>query len=108
MQDIEADIGLNIARALLDPLQIKYPITHADLWSFAAACVVSNSGGPEITWFPGRNDAYDATHRPYPDGVLPSPLSAPNDLRGIFYRMGFQDQDIVALSGAHNFGKLIL
>jgi catalase (peroxidase I) len=45
-----------------------------------------------------------------PDGRLPdadkgSAVANVKHLRGIFGRMGFSDQEIVALSGAHNLGK---
>jgi len=105
VREFGADTGLDVARALLEPLHTAYPgISYADLYSFTAACVVTNSGGPWIKWRPGRADAVDVNSDPVPDGVLPSPESTPVDLRAIFYRMGFSDNDIVALSGAHNLG----
>jgi cytochrome c peroxidase len=32
-------------------------------------------------------------------------LQGPQHLRDVFYRMGFDDRDIVALSGAHSMGR---
>jgi cytochrome c peroxidase len=36
---------------------------------------------------------------------MPRPAAARADLRDIFYRMGFSDREIVALSGAHALGR---
>ena len=60
----------------------------------------------------GRVDALDPS-AVTPDGRLPSadsgtPGADPSDadhLRTIFGRMGFTDQEIVALSGAHALGR---
>ncbi|CAN0479795.1 unnamed protein product [Laminaria digitata] len=43
-----------------------------------------------------------------PDGNAPfgdGSLDAPSHLRRVFHRMGFSDQEIVALSGAHTVGR---
>jgi hypothetical protein len=60
-------------------------------------------GGPEIQWKPGRTDFVDDSRCP-PRGRLPDGSQGADHLRSIFYRMGFNDQEIVALSGAHNLG----
>lgn len=69
-------------------------------------------GGPTIPWSSGRVDAMDPS-AVTPDGRLPnadsgSPGAEKSDadhLRAIFNRMGFNDQEIVALSGAHALGR---
>jgi Peroxidase len=69
-------------------------------------------GGPTIPWSAGRVDAMDPS-AVTPDGRLPNADSGPKGadesdaehLRKIFYRMGFDDQEIVALSGAHALGR---
>jgi cytochrome c peroxidase len=69
-------------------------------------------GGPAIPWQSGRVDAMDPS-AVTPDGRLPNAESGPlgadksdsDHLRNIFYRMGFNDQEIVALSGAHALGR---
>lgn len=43
-------------------------------------------------------DGYD--YHATPDGRLPDATQQHDHLRKIFYRMGFNDQEIVALSGA--------
>lgn len=61
-------------------------------------------GGPSIPWSGGRTDYVDDSKIP-PRGRLPDATQAADHLRFIFYRMGFSDQEIVALSGAHNLGR---
>lgn len=67
-------------------------------------------GGPEIRFRSGRTDV-DGPAAPSkgsvhsPDGRLPDGDKGAAHLRDIFYRMGFNDQEIVALSGAHATGR---
>lgn len=61
-------------------------------------------GGPEIAWKPGRTDYVDDSKLPK-RGRLPDATQGADHIRFIFYRMGFNDQEIVALSGAHNLGR---
>ena len=80
-------------------------------------------GGPKIPWRAGRIDGFEKDVTP--DGRLPDATQAQDHLRAvslvihalyyfgtyrwrlmqIFYRMGFNDQEIVALSGAHALGR---
>ena len=60
--------------------------------------------GPDIPWLPGRTDYVDDSKLP-PRGRLPDAAQGSDHIRHIFYRMGFNDQEIVALSGAHNLGR---
>lgn len=64
----------------------------------------SMQGGPAITWRPGRVDAV-AESACTPDGRLPDATKKADHLRAIFGRMGFNDQEIVALAGAHSLGR---
>ncbi|KAF2665732.1 heme peroxidase [Microthyrium microscopicum] len=59
--------------------------------------------GPVIPWRPGRADR-DVSFCT-PDGRLPDASKNHDHLRAIFNRMGFNDQEIVALSGAHALGR---
>lgn len=61
-------------------------------------------GGPAIPWLPGRTDFVDDSALP-PRGRLPDAAQGAAHVRHIFYRMGFSDREIVALSGAHNLGR---
>jgi len=101
-----ANAGLKVARDLLEPLKAKYPaVSYADLWSLAGAVAIEALGGPHIQWRPGRRDVDSAKHVPLNDGRLPDANKGADHLRAIFGRMGFNDQEIVALSGAHALGR---
>jgi len=68
-------------------------------------------GGPTIGWSSGRKDLTEDFVTA--DGRLPNADSGPpladkadaDHLRSIFGRMGFNDQEIVILSGAHALGR---
>jgi cytochrome c peroxidase len=59
--------------------------------------------GPIIPYRPGRADRDMSACTP--DGRLPDASKGNRHIRDIFYRMGFNDQEIVALSGAHALGR---
>lgn len=107
-----ANAGLDKARARLEAVKTQFPgITYSDLWSLAGTVAIEEMGGPEMSqWRPGRKD-YDEGHHTLPGGLLPDAdgrdhKDAPAEhLRDIFYRMGFNDQEIVALTGAHALGR---
>ena len=67
-------------------------------------------GGPKVGFRYGRSDAPKAATpkedpRFSPDGRLPDGDKEAQHIRDIFYRMGFDDKGIVALSGAHAVGR---
>ncbi|CAJ2505478.1 Uu.00g128720.m01.CDS01 [Anthostomella pinea] len=100
-----ANAGLQHARAFLEPVKAAHPwITYADLWTLAAVTAIEEMGGPAIHWAGDRTDFTDESKVP-PRGRLPDGAQGAEHLRFIFYRMGFSDQEIVALSGAHNLGR---
>ena len=100
-----ANAGLEVARKVLEPLKEKYPsLSYGDLWTLAGCVAIEEMGGPTISWRPGRVDG-DASRCP-PDGRLPDASRNEDHIRAIFYRMGFNDQEIVALIGAHALGRL--
>lgn len=102
-----ANAGLQHARAFLEPVKRRFPwITYADLWTLAAVVAVGEMGGPgdAIAWRGGRSDFADDSRVP-PRGRLPDGAQGAEHLRHVFYRMGFDDREIVALSGAHNLGR---
>lgn len=73
-------------------------------------CWLQVAGGPKIDMQYGRMDLEEedcgdttglpAAAAPFPDADTPA-----GHLRNVFYRMGFNDQEIVALSGAHTLGR---
>lgn len=79
------------------------------------ACYFAPSGtraGPKIKMRYGRIDTVGPSECAK-DGNLPDPNApfgdaspdASTHLRNVFHRMGFSDQEIVALSGAHTIGR---
>ena len=73
------------------------------------AVAIETLGGPKIGFKAGRVDSMDPKDVT-PDGRLPdadkgNPMKTAAHLREIFGRMGFNDQEIVALAGAHALGR---
>ncbi|KAG7108474.1 Cytochrome c peroxidase like protein [Verticillium longisporum] len=102
--DHGANAGLKAARDFLAPVKAKFPwITYSDLWILGGVCALQEMQGPLIPYRPGRSDR-DVSFCT-PDGRLPDASKSHGHLRDIFYRMGFNDQEIVALSGAHALGR---
>jgi cytochrome c peroxidase len=100
-----ANAGLQHARVFLEPIKQKHSwITYSDLWTLAGVVAIKEMGGPDIPWYGGRTDYVDDSKLP-PRGRLPDATKGSDHVRHIFYRMGFNDQEIVALSGAHNLGR---
>mmetsp|Transcript_34674 Transcript_34674/g.80934 ORF Transcript_34674/g.80934 Transcript_34674/m.80934 type:complete len:314 (-) Transcript_34674:379-1320(-) len=116
-----ANAGLKKAVGYLQSFKTKYPsISWADLIQMASACAIEACGGPQIPMKYGRVDVQDGSACPgttsrgtadnagLPDAKPPFGCGAPDPathLRNIFYRMGFDDEGIVALSGAHTVGR---
>lgn len=111
-----ANAGLQVGRDLLEPIKKKYPAaSYADIWIFAACVAIEEMGGNKVPFTPGRVDAPSGKACPvwegssHKDGRLPgadcgSPDKTAAHLRYIFNRMGFDDKEIVCLSGAHGLG----
>lgn len=100
-----ANAGLLVARDVLEKVKVKHPwISYSDLWTLAAVAAIQEIGGPVIPWRPGRKDA-DLATACTPDGRLPDATKTQDHIRDIFYRMGFDDREIVALLGAHAIGR---
>lgn len=97
-------IGDLSQRSSTDIATEKNPwITYSDLWILAGVCAIQEMQGPIIPYRPGRMDKDVAACTP--DGRLPDASKEQSHLRAIFGRMGFNDQEIVALSGAHALGR---
>jgi len=112
-KDWGANAGLAFARSRLESVKREFPdISFADLWSLAGSVAIEEMGGPIVNWRAGRKDvAEDVKIFELPGNLLPDAdgrdkKEHPADhLRDIFYRMGFNDREIVALSGAHALGR---
>mmetsp|Transcript_59050 Transcript_59050/g.131626 ORF Transcript_59050/g.131626 Transcript_59050/m.131626 type:complete len:231 (-) Transcript_59050:174-866(-) len=103
--------GLSKIVDLLEPVHEAHKgVSYADLYTLAGVVAIEAANGPKVAWKAGRVDALtpDAVT---PDGRLPGadkgkPSDTAKALReDVFYRMGFNDQEIVALSGAHALGR---
>jgi len=119
--DFGANNGLSKAVQFLKRFKTKFPaVGWADLIQMASACAIQATGGPAIPMKYGRVDVKDGSACPgrtsrgtadnagLPDAKAPfgcGASDAPTHLRNIFYRMGFDDEGIVALSGAHTLGR---
>mmetsp|Transcript_60758 Transcript_60758/g.144696 ORF Transcript_60758/g.144696 Transcript_60758/m.144696 type:complete len:349 (+) Transcript_60758:105-1151(+) len=111
-----ANAGLAKAQKLLEPVKKKFPdVSYSDLWILAGCVAIEEMGGNKVPFKPGRKDKADGKSCPvwegptHKDGRLPSadmgsPDKTAAHLRYIFNRMGFDDREIVALSGAHGLG----
>lgn len=96
-------------RAFLEPIKAQFPwISYADLWTLAGCVSIEAMGGPAIPWKSGRVDKKPETVTKAeipPNGRLPDAAQGASHVRDVFYRMGFSDREIVALSGAHSLGR---
>ncbi|KAJ9703757.1 hypothetical protein PVL29_005163 [Vitis rotundifolia] len=96
-----ANRGLETAVDLCEKVKRKHPcITYADLYQLAGVVAVEVTGGPTIHFVPGRQDSLSSPA----EGRLPDANKGAEHLRLVFNRMGLEDKDIVALSGAHTLG----
>lgn len=122
-----ANKGLTKAVTFLKEYKAKHPsVSWADLIQMASAVAVEVAGGPKIPMKYGRvdvsgpGDCAPPTSRegfagnaglpdpkPGADGKFPcGATDAATHLRNVFTKkMGFTDQEIVALSGAHTIGR---
>lgn len=102
--------GLAKAVQWLEPVKKAHPgASYADIFTLAGVVAIKEANGPIVPWSSGRVD--EPVSAVAPDGRLPaadkgSPAATAKGLRdGVFYRMGFDDREIVALSGAHALGR---
>lgn len=101
-----ANAGLEHARKRLEALKKKYPgLSYGDLWILASYVAIEEMGGPKIEFRGGRVDKNSNSDCP-PNGRLPDAALGAQHVRDIYYRMGFNDQEIVALvGGGHSIGR---
>ena len=119
-----ANAGLINAVRLLEPVKAANPtVSYADIYQMASARAIELAGGPKLGVRYGRVDA-SSPEQCSPEGNLPDgnpsgegkfggmggtkpteDATPEGHLRKVFHRMGLNDEDIVALSGAHTFGR---
>ncbi|CEJ57311.1 hypothetical protein PMG11_06008 [Penicillium brasilianum] len=116
-----ANLGLDNARGFLEPVKSMYHLLHLNeelltapyrnvpLDQLLRSLDISRGhscAGIRWTNCPLEARRQDADRTACtPDGRLPNAAKGPPHLRNIFYRMGFDDREIVALSGAHALGR---
>lgn len=118
-----ANAGLAKAKGYVAEIQKKWPmVSWADLIQMGSAISIEMAGGPKIDMKYGRKAVTDPSqcagpksrqgfgdNTGLPDAKPPfgcGATSAAEHLRNVFTKkMGFTDQDIVALSGAHTIGR---
>lgn len=96
------NFGLERAVNVLRPIQASTGLGWGDLVAVAGAEAVEATGGPSIEVRLGRDQAEEED----PRGALPSPSETVDQLRARFAPRGFDDADLVALSGAHTLGRV--
>lgn len=96
----ESSGALPRAMDVLKVMQRKTGLGWGDTIAVAGAAAVEATGGPAIDVPLGRPNASKGD----PTGILPNPDMSVADLRKLFAPRGFDDTDIVALSGAHTLG----
>lgn len=108
-----ANAGLKKGISFLREFKEQFPmLSWADIIQMASALAIECCGGPHLPMRYGRCDVTGPSECPK-EGNLPDAKppfgggapDAPSHLRHIFYRMGFGDGEIVALSGAHTLGR---
>ena len=120
--------GIDKAIDIIQEVKFRFKtVSWADAIQMAGALAVEVTGGPIIPMRYGRIDAPDAVaprlknkerssesatapvlSLRLPSAIPPFPDNAPSPdvhIRTCFYRMGFNNRDIVALCGAHTIGR---
>ncbi|CAF2133087.1 unnamed protein product [Brassica napus] len=89
-----------LAKVKTKGIQVLY-MDNLLLFQLAGVVAVEVTGGPDISFQPGRKDSNVCPR----EGRLPDAKKDFQHLRDVFYRMGLSDKDIVALSGGHTLGR---
>ena len=109
-----ANAGLSKAINYLAPLKARFPrISWADLIQMGGAVAVESSGGPKIYMRYGRIDAdlsscdwVKSARLPCPCYPFPDKAITPAiHVRNVFFRLGFDSAETVALMGGHTLGR---
>ncbi|XP_041026342.1 peroxidase A2-like [Juglans microcarpa x Juglans regia] len=96
------DVVDNIKTALENSCQGV--VSCADLLALAAESSVSLSGGPSWSVLLGRRDSLTA-NQGGANTSIPSPFEGLTNITSKFSAVGLDTNDLVALSGAHTFGR---
>ncbi|KAK4265668.1 hypothetical protein QN277_026689 [Acacia crassicarpa] len=98
--------GLDVVNNIKSALESSCPntVSCADVLAIAAEVSVVLAGGPSWTIQLGRRDSLTA-NQTLANANLPSPFFNLTQLKQNFTSQGLDTTDLVALSGAHTFGR---
>ncbi|XP_014512063.1 peroxidase A2-like [Vigna radiata var. radiata] len=98
--------GYDVVDSIKSTVESSCPgvVSCADILALAAESSVSLSEGPSWTVLLGRRDSLTA-NQAGANTSLPSPFGSLDDITSKFSAVGLDTTDLVALSGAHTFGR---
>ncbi|XVE75735.1 hypothetical protein DITRI_Ditri12bG0116600 [Diplodiscus trichospermus] len=98
--------GFNVVDNIKTALENSCPgiVSCADILALAAEASVSLQGGPSWTVLLGRRDSLTA-NQAGANSSIPSPFEGLSNITSKFSAVGLNTNDLVALSGAHTFGR---
>lgn len=98
--------GFGVVDNIKTALESSCPgvVSCADILALAAESSVSQSGGPSWSVLLGRRDSLTA-NQAGANTSIPSPFEGLSNITAKFSAVGLNTNDLVALSGAHTFGR---
>ncbi|GLT88321.1 hypothetical protein SLE2022_063520 [Rubroshorea leprosula] len=98
--------GFNVVDNMKTALENSCPgvVSCADILALAAESAVSLAGGPSWSVLLGRRDSLTA-NQAGANTSIPSPFESLSNITAKFTAVGLNTNDLVALSGAHTFGR---
>ncbi|KAK6232299.1 hypothetical protein SCA6_002372 [Theobroma cacao] len=98
--------GFNVVDNIKTALENSCPgiVSCADVLALAAESSVSLQGGPSWSVLLGRRDSLTA-NQAGANSSIPSPFEGLSNITSKFSAVGLNTNDLVALSGAHTFGR---
>ncbi|KAI9122205.1 hypothetical protein K1719_006894 [Acacia pycnantha] len=98
--------GFDVVDNIKTALENSCPgvVSCADILALAAEASVSLSGGPSWSVLLGRRDSLTA-NQAGANTSIPSPFGSLANVTNSFISVGLNTNDVVALSGAHTFGR---
>lgn len=98
--------GFDLVDSIKSSIESSCPgiVSCADILALAAESSVSLSGGPSWNVLLGRRDGLTA-NQAGANSSIPSPFESLSNVTSKFSAVGLDTTDLVALSGAHTFGR---
>ncbi|KAF9610002.1 hypothetical protein IFM89_019642 [Coptis chinensis] len=104
--NVNSTRGFNVVDTIKTTLENACPgvVSCADILAIAAEASVSLAGGPSWNVLLGRRDSTTA-NQAGANTLIPSPFEGLTNITAKFSAVGLNTNDLVALSGAHTFGR---